>query len=174
MNAAFQSTKATFGPIDILISNAAYMPEGEPVATTNVDEWMKGMEVNVKGSIILAQAFVSNSSAKPTYIDVSTAGAHIGPMPAPLSAYGVSKLAALRLMDWFAFENPNVTMIHVHPGILETPMNEKGAKSGLVLPFDDSKFCCVVGSVDDSLLMIWQRNLQLDSWYGLRALRLPS
>lgn len=137
---AFESAKKTFGPIDILVSNAAYLPDMEPLATANVDEFFKGFEVNVKGNLILAQAFVANSSEKPTLIHISTGGAHAPALAAGIGAYAISKLAAAKLMDYVAFENPNVRIMTVHPGVLASDMNNKSMEGGLILPFDDGEF----------------------------------
>jgi NAD(P)-dependent dehydrogenase (short-subunit alcohol dehydrogenase family) len=137
---AFEATKKAFGPIDILISNAAYLPDVEPVATASPEEFMRGFDVNVKGNFILSQAFLANSSVKPTYIHVSTAGVHVPPIMPGMAGYAVSKLAAVKLMDYFGFENPHVRLIHVHPGVLKSAMNNKSVDAGLILPFDDGEF----------------------------------
>ena len=77
---AFAETEKEFGPVDILVSNAAYLPDVEPLATANVDEFFRGFEVNVKGTLILSQAFLKHASEKSTLISINTGGAHVGPM----------------------------------------------------------------------------------------------
>src|SRR5437899_9505867 len=52
----FSEIKTQFGAIDILVSNAGYLPNIISVKTTPVDEWFKGYEVNVKGALIVSQA----------------------------------------------------------------------------------------------------------------------
>lgn len=141
VNKAFAETKKQFGPIDILVSNAAYLPDVEPIATGNFDEFWRGMEVNVKGNFILSQAFVVNASEKATLISINTGGAHAPPMMAGLGGYAVSKLAASKLMDYFGLENPNIRVMVVHPGVLKSAMNDKSAQAGLVLPYDDGESC---------------------------------
>lgn len=37
-----------------------------------------------------------------------------------LSAYGISKLATLELTTYIAVENPNITAIALHPGVVHT------------------------------------------------------
>jgi NAD(P)-dependent dehydrogenase (short-subunit alcohol dehydrogenase family) len=97
------------------------------------------MEVNVKGNLILSQAFIANSSEKPTLISINTGGAHAPPLMAGMGGYAVSKIAASKLMDYFGMENPNVRVMTIHPGVLRSAMNDKSMEAGLVLPFDDSK-----------------------------------
>ena len=120
VNKAFTETKKQFGPVDILVSNAAYLPDIEPLAKANVDEFWKGFEVNVKGNLILSQAFLANASEKPTLISINTGGAHAPPMMPGFAAYAVSKIAASKLMDYFGMENPNVRVMTVHPGVLKS------------------------------------------------------
>jgi NAD(P)-dependent dehydrogenase (short-subunit alcohol dehydrogenase family) len=136
---AFETTKKIFGPVDILIGNAGYMPDAAPLATTDLDKWMTGLDINVRGNLILYQAFLSNSSPNPTLLHVSTAAANFPALPGGLSAYAVSKLAASKMSDYFAAENPNVRVMTVHPGTPDTSMNRKSADVGLVMPFDDSE-----------------------------------
>ncbi|TVY46137.1 Short chain dehydrogenase [Lachnellula subtilissima] len=138
---AFESTKKTFGPVDILVGNAGYMPNPAPLASTDITEWMRGLDINVRGNLILYQAFIANSSLNPTLVHVGTAAANLPAMPGGLSAYAVSKLAATKMTDYFAFENPNVRVMIVHPGVPDTSMNEKARDVGLVMPFDDIELC---------------------------------
>ena len=53
-------------------------------------------------------------------MNVSTAAA-LGVYPA-VSAYSISKLAMLRLGEYVTVENPNVTAISIHPGIMKTAL----------------------------------------------------
>lgn len=143
VDAAFAKTKATFGHIDVLISNAAYLPDILLIKDCPVDEWWSGMEINVKGSLILAQALLANldtSIEKETVVvDVSSPPAHLPPWP-KLSSYAVSKVAALKLWDYVAAESENkVRVIHVAPGVVKTNMNKKATASGMEFPYDDRK-----------------------------------
>lgn len=138
---AFEETKKQFGPVDILVSNAAYLPDIVPLATSDIDEFFKGFEVNVKGNLILYQAFIANSSQKPTLIHISTGGAHVPPIMAGMGAYAVSKIAASKLTDYFGMENPNVRVMTIHPGVVKSSMNDKSREAGFELPYDDGEPC---------------------------------
>ncbi|KAF7550911.1 hypothetical protein G7Z17_g5389 [Cylindrodendrum hubeiense] len=133
---AFEDISEALGKIDILISNAGYLPDTKPIAEADVEEWVRGMTINVKGNLILSQAFLKNASDNPTFVHVSTGGCHIAPMPAN-SAYAVSKMAAARMMEYFAFENPQVRVHIIHPGIVKTDMYKKSSECDLEFPFDD-------------------------------------
>lgn len=140
MKHAFETTKKIAGPIDILIGNAGYMPDAAPLATTNLEQWMTGLDINVRGNLILYQVFLANPSPNPTLVHISTAAANFPAVPGGLSAYAVSKLAASKMTDYFALENPSVRVMTVHPGTPDTSMNRKAADVGLVTPTDDSEF----------------------------------
>lgn len=138
---AFASVKKQLGPIDVLVSNAAYMPDNATIATAGVAEWWRGMEVNVKGNFNLAQAFLANKAEKGSVVVSFTTGpAHFPGAPMPgWSGYMVSKAAASKVMDYLASENPDVRVHILHPGVLATEMGRKGEEAGLVFPHDDCK-----------------------------------
>lgn len=138
IDAALAETKEKLGPIDILISNAGYMSSAATVKDSDVIEWWKSFEVNVKGNFLLAQAFLNNMAENPTILSLTTAGAHIPAIPS-LSSYAASKLAAVKLFDYLAAEYPQIRIFNVHPGIMDTAMGGKGREAGMTLPFDDSR-----------------------------------
>ncbi|KAL3427800.1 hypothetical protein PVAG01_01309 [Phlyctema vagabunda] len=136
---AFAETEKVLGKIDIFISNAAQLPDPGVIAKADVENWFSGFVVNVKGTVILAQAFLKHAAEHPTLVHVSTGAIHVPPMESRVSAYVTSKLAAQSTIDHFADENPHVRVHSVHPGVIASGMNQKAAESGLVLPYDDSK-----------------------------------
>ncbi|MCJ1378668.1 hypothetical protein MMC17_001767 [Xylographa soralifera] len=137
VNRALAETKKKLGPIDVLISNAGYLPTVAPLATANTTEWARGYEVNVLGNLNLIQAFLANRVAIGSiFVNVSTVGVHIPAVPT-MSGYAVSKLAALKLFEYMAAENPEVRVMNVHPGVMDTAMGVKGQEGGIVLPWDD-------------------------------------
>lgn len=150
VNAAFKTTRETFGPVDILVSNAGSLPDILPLAETPIEEFAKGLDVNVKGVLIVTQAFLANAADDPILINIGTAAAHLGAMHPGMGSYSVSKLAALKMLEYIAAGNPHVRTVTVHPGVIETPMNKKCNDAGLVLPIDDSK-CLPLPSLISSL-----------------------
>ena len=135
---AFESVSTVLGKIHIVISNAGYLSDTEPIAEADVEAWFKGMTINFKGTLNLCKAFLNYASEKPTFVHVSTGGCHIEPMPAN-SGYSVSKLAAARLMEYFAFENPQVRLHNIHPGIVMMDMYNKSSESSVEFQFNDSE-----------------------------------
>jgi NAD(P)-dependent dehydrogenase (short-subunit alcohol dehydrogenase family) len=136
INNAFKSVKQNVGPIDILVANAGFLPEPKLVADSSLDDWWRGFEVNVLGGIILAKAFIGAAAKDGVFINVSTALAHAGVFPT-FSSYGASKIAFVRALDFVQGENPDLRVVSVQPGIIDTDMNKK---SGITsMPYDDSK-----------------------------------
>ena len=77
-------------------------------------------ETNVKGTFLVTQGFLKllGKERKGAIISLTTFAAH---MPFPgLSAYSISKLALTQLQAFIAVENPNVTAVAVHPGLILT------------------------------------------------------
>jgi NAD(P)-dependent dehydrogenase (short-subunit alcohol dehydrogenase family) len=54
-----------------------------------------------------------------------------------MSSYSVSKLAGVKLVEFIAAEFPDIQVVTVHPGVVETAMNKKSELSDL--PMDDGK-----------------------------------
>ncbi|KAH6613061.1 hypothetical protein C7974DRAFT_322247 [Boeremia exigua] len=133
---AFKGASDALGKIHIVIGNAGYLPDMKPIAQADTEEWFKGMTINVKGTLNLAKAFLHHAAESPTFVHVSTGGCHIDPMPAN-SAYAVSKLAAARLMEYLAFENPQLRVHNIHPGVVKTDMYSKSSEGGMDFQFDD-------------------------------------
>jgi NAD(P)-dependent dehydrogenase (short-subunit alcohol dehydrogenase family) len=102
VNAALTSTKNTFRAVDILVSNAENIPDILPLATTPIDEFSKGLDVNVKGGLILAQALLTNAADNPILMNIGTAAAHVGPLHPGMGAYSVSKLATVKMLEFVA------------------------------------------------------------------------
>lgn len=135
---AFEGIEKALGKVDILVSNAGYLPDTKPIVECDVEEWFRGMTVNVKGNLILSKAFLKHAAENPTFVHVSTGGCHIPPMPANC-AYAVSKMAAAKMAEYLAFENPQVKVHIIHPGAIQTEMYKKSSEGGLDFAFDDSK-----------------------------------
>jgi NAD(P)-dependent dehydrogenase (short-subunit alcohol dehydrogenase family) len=58
VNAAFDAVIKLFGKIDVCISNAGYAQTPAPIADMDPEELTKALDTNVKGSLLVSQAFL--------------------------------------------------------------------------------------------------------------------
>ncbi|KAI1415950.1 NAD(P)-binding protein [Hypoxylon sp. FL1857] len=140
MDAAFASAKSEFGPLDIAVNSAGYQPSLKPLSSTDLEEWWRGFEINVKGAAILARCVSKHAAANAVVLHLGTAGALFPANGAlPMSGYAASKLASIKVMEYFGAENPSLRVISIHPGIVTG--SEGGRKmveeSGMEWPGDD-------------------------------------
>ncbi|MCJ1311241.1 hypothetical protein MMC25_004912 [Agyrium rufum] len=123
------------GPINAFIANAGFMPDPAPVADASLDDMWLTFEINVKGTIISARAFLKHAAEDAVFVSTNTAVAHLRYL-GPTAAYGASKLASARYIDALSAENPSYRFYNVHPGIVQTDMVEKAE---MKLPLYDSR-----------------------------------
>lgn len=85
--------------------------------------YRRSQEVNTKGPFLLAQHFIKalpTSETPATIVNLITAAAwQVYPF---MSAYCISKLAAVQLTTHLAAAYPNITAVGLHPGLVETDM----------------------------------------------------
>ena len=137
IHAVFAEVAATIGKIDVYVANAGYQPGNGAVAGASVEDFVRGFDVNVKGGLIAAQAFLAHAAPNATLVNVSTGAVHVPPM-APAGYVG-SKLAQVSLMDFVAAENPGLRVFNMSPGIVQTEMS---TKSEINVPtWDTGMFC---------------------------------
>src|ERR1700761_50293 len=108
MNAAFDSTEKEAGKIDIVVANVGYLATPAPAATADLNDWWKGFEVNIKGTLQTFRAFLAHrGDNSPTFIAVNTGAAHAGVFPG-FSSYASSKIGEASLIPYLQAENPEV------------------------------------------------------------------
>jgi NAD(P)-dependent dehydrogenase (short-subunit alcohol dehydrogenase family) len=117
------------------VANAGYLTEIGPIDKIDSVEWFKGFEVNVKGNLNLINAFMPVATKGASIISISTVLAHLPHMPGH-SSYHTSKLAAAKLFDYVHYENPDLFVLNIHPGAIDTAMNKKSLAAGNQLPLD--------------------------------------
>ncbi|KAH6671932.1 hypothetical protein B0J14DRAFT_669404 [Halenospora varia] len=134
---AFKNIKATHGNVDVLIANAGYLSNIQPIAKAenDFDDWWNGYEVNVKGNFNLVTAFLLVAAKNAAVVNISTAITHFLNGPG-FSAYHTSKLAASKFFDYVHHEYPDFFVVNVHPGVLETAMDVKTKAAGVIFPYD--------------------------------------
>jgi len=110
--------------IHVLVSNAAMIGPQDPVRDVDGDKFLEAIQQNLKGSLFVAQAFLRYASTDAVAIDVSSSAAHLNFGPG-FASYSIAKLAIFRLWDSLAFANPEISVFHVQPGVVDTAMNKE-------------------------------------------------
>jgi NAD(P)-dependent dehydrogenase (short-subunit alcohol dehydrogenase family) len=126
VNAAFGSAvkKAGGAQIDIFIHNAGILQTNAVVAGYDYDEFRKGLEINMVGAFNAVQAVLPLLAQKAKVFNISSGIAHIGPSVLPLTwAYSATKIANTRMFEYLQAENPNLRVVNVQPGVIDTEIN---------------------------------------------------
>jgi 3-oxoacyl-[acyl-carrier protein] reductase len=125
-------TLERFGRIDILVNNAGIYGEMGPIEEVNWTKWIKAIEVNLFGSILMCRAVlpVMKKQNKGKIIQLSGGGA-TNPMP-NISAYAVSKAAIVRFAETLAEEvrDFNIDVNAIAPGALNSRMLDEVLAAG--------------------------------------------
>nr|AMD38937.1 reductase [Fusarium sp. NRRL 52700] len=111
--------------IDIFIANAGMLPKTGSVYGYDEAQLRLGFEINVIGVFNSLQAFLPLASPGGKVIYVGSGIGHWAPMaevPGVFS-YAAAKAAALKMIDYFAFENPHIHVVSIQPGIIATGIN---------------------------------------------------
>ncbi|KAK6857282.1 hypothetical protein PG995_007469 [Apiospora arundinis] len=121
------------GRLDILVNNAGYMTPARSVPESDPATWWRTFEVNLKGPYLMSKYFVpllvassSDSTGGGQMLNINSVAAHnLRPMA---SAYGTSKLAALKLTEFLMVEagQQGLLAYSVHPGAVLTDLARDG------------------------------------------------
>jgi NAD(P)-dependent dehydrogenase (short-subunit alcohol dehydrogenase family) len=127
------------GKIHVLVSNAAMIGPQEAVNEVDGDRFLEAIQQNLKGSLWVAQAFLRYASTDAVAIDINSSAAHLNFAP-KFASYSIAKLAIFRLWDSLAFANPEISVFHVQPGIVDTALNKEAGGVDAVGFQDDGKW----------------------------------
>jgi NAD(P)-dependent dehydrogenase (short-subunit alcohol dehydrogenase family) len=139
VDAAFTEFAAN-GKIDVLISNAAMIGPQEAVKEVNSDKFLDAVQLNLKGALFVAQAFLRFASEDAVVVEVNSSAAHLNfPQMPGFAAYSVAKLAVFRIWDSVANASPGLRIFHTQPGVVATAMNKEAGGIEAVGFEDDGK-----------------------------------
>jgi NAD(P)-dependent dehydrogenase (short-subunit alcohol dehydrogenase family) len=120
----FERAAGEFGRVDAVINNAATNPHFGPLLETPDAAIDKTIEVNVKGYLYVARAFVAHVRSRAgtggSIVNVaSVAGLRAAPMQ---GIYGMTKAAVISMTQTLAFElgSSNIRVNAIAPGLVET------------------------------------------------------
>ena len=123
--ALFDALEGRFGPVDILVNNAAYCPGG-PLASYSVEEWEKTFRINVTGTFVACKEHVRSLQAagrKGKIVNIVSQAAFLGSTSGHLP-YDSSKGAVVSMTRAIAREvaKSGITVNAVAPGLVKTEM----------------------------------------------------
>ncbi|KAF1960711.1 NAD(P)-binding protein [Byssothecium circinans] len=129
VDAAFANFIGT-GKVDVVISNAAMVGPTEGVGDVDPEKFMECVNQTIAGALFVAQAFLRHAAKDAVVVDVNSAGMHLT-LGSTISAYNITKTAIYRLWDCFGVANPDMSVFHIQPGVVDTDMNKavKGVES---------------------------------------------
>lgn len=132
VNKVMAQTLMQLGGCHILVNNAGvYGPKGE-IESVDWTQWVKAIEVNVYGSILMSRAVLPHFKAQGygKVIQLSGGGA-TNPLPR-ISAYAVSKAAIVRYAETLAEEvrGTGIDVNSIAPGALNTRMLDEILEAG--------------------------------------------
>ena len=139
--AAMTNVAGELGTWDAIAYCAGWMITPSPVAKSDISDFWKSYEVNVKGIAVMAKAFLPTAS--PTYaaflVMISAGSVFPASMLVGYAGYQAAKVAAAKTIEILAQENPNVFFATVHPGMIETDGFRKSGYTKDMVPVDDVK-----------------------------------
>lgn len=121
----FDAMEGRFGPVDILVNNAAYCPGG-PIESYTVDEWEKTFRVNVTGTFVASKEHIRRLLAngrKGKIVNIVSQAAFLGSTSGHLP-YDSSKGAVVSMTRAVAREvaKNGINVNAVAPGMVRTEM----------------------------------------------------
>lgn len=123
VDAAFEEFVGN-GKLHVLVSNAATIGPQNAVQDVESEAFLESIQQNLKGSLLVAQAFLRYASPDAVAIETNSSAAHLN-FGGKFAAYSIAKLAVYRLWDALASANPSLSVFHVQPGVVDTAMNRE-------------------------------------------------
>lgn len=119
VNVVFDRAAERFGPVDILVNNAAHSDDHDTIQTVTSQAINATLSANVRGTILMTRAFVARRGTYGRVVNLSTDAAQVF---AGQITYGASKAAVEALTRSIAMEvGPcGITVNCVAPGPTQT------------------------------------------------------
>lgn len=111
--------------IDIFVSNAGMLPIEAPVVGYPDAEFRRAFEINTMGTFHALHAFTPLAAPGAKFLYTASSIGHWAPLPEVpgVWSYAATKAAALKMVDYYAFEHPEIHVASFHPGIVGTEIN---------------------------------------------------
>jgi NAD(P)-dependent dehydrogenase (short-subunit alcohol dehydrogenase family) len=123
VDAMFAKALEKFGRVDGVVNNAATNPYFGPMIDTPDAAMDKTFEVNVRGYLYVARAFVKHARQRGGGGSIVNIASVAGTRAAPMQGiYGATKAAVISMSQTLAFElgSSNIRVNAIAPGLIET------------------------------------------------------
>ncbi|MEO8842317.1 MAG: glucose 1-dehydrogenase [Kofleriaceae bacterium] len=123
VDAMFAKALETFGRVDGIVNNAATNPYFGPLIDTPDAAIDKTIEVNVRGYLYVARAFVKHARTRGDGGSIVNIASVAGIRAAPMQGiYGATKAAVISMTQTLAFElgSSKIRVNAIAPGLVET------------------------------------------------------
>ncbi|KAF2645211.1 putative short-chain dehydrogenase [Massarina eburnea CBS 473.64] len=132
VDAAFVNAmkKAAESQIDIFIHNAGILQTNGAAAGYDYDNFRNGLDFNLTGAFNTIQTMLPLLAHQAKVFLISSCIAHVSLMPSSW-AYAATKIANTKMSDYVQAENPNLHVVNVHPGVVNTDMNASTEPEGV-------------------------------------------
>jgi len=126
VEAAISQCEAAFGPLDLLVNNAARCACIGPAWEVDPEDWWQELTVNVKGLFLCCRAAMPGMVRRGKGRIINLIGGGTASPIAYLSGYGTSKAAVMRFTECLALEarDTGVKVFAMGPGLVRTAMTE--------------------------------------------------
>lgn len=132
VDAVYRAAQAAFTQIHVLVNNAGtYGPFG-PIEAVDWDDWVKSIQVNLFGSVLMCRALVPHfKTVRYGKIVQISGGGATKPLPR-ISGYAASKAAVIRFAETLAEEvrEHGIDVNAIAPGSLNTRLLDQVLDSG--------------------------------------------
>ncbi|KAF2167438.1 hypothetical protein M409DRAFT_66035 [Zasmidium cellare ATCC 36951] len=125
ISAAAEQLEREWGRLDIVISNAGYLPRWEPLLDGDELDYWKAWELNIRGTYWLAKAFLPlllKCGGDKTFVAISSMGAHI--LTPGASSYQTTKFAVCRFVEFMMadYGDQGLVAYAMHPASMLTEL----------------------------------------------------
>jgi NAD(P)-dependent dehydrogenase (short-subunit alcohol dehydrogenase family) len=118
-----------FGRIDAVVNNAGVLSPIAALAAADLGAWRRNIEVNLLGPVYLIHAALAALRRQRGRIVNISSGAAVHPMET-WSAYCAAKAGFNQLTRVLAAEEPDICVVAVRPGVVDTRMQEQIRNEG--------------------------------------------
>lgn len=128
------------GAWDVLVLNAAHPLTPSAIVGAELGDWWTQYEVSVKAVVVAAQAFVPSAKPGAAVYGITAGALVMSPNFTPgYSAYLSAKAAQVKVLEFLGSEHPELFVVSVHPGMIDTGIFRSSGANPEALPMDTGR-----------------------------------